>query len=38
MGMDRMERIIIMRRNNYVLNIIWLIFVILCSNNGFIQL
>ncbi len=38
MGMDRMERIIIMRRNNYVLNIIWLIFVILCSSNGFIQL
>ena len=37
MGMDRMERII-MRRNNYVLNIIWLIFVILCSSNGFIQL
>lgn len=36
MGMDRMERIIIMRRNNYVLNIIWLIFVILCSSNGFI--
>lgn len=36
MGMDRMERIIIMRRNNYVLNIIWLIFVTLCSSNEFI--